>query len=351
MTYRDARVKFLEDKPSIKKRFSLIRILNAEPLDYCNEARAILSHLGEVVEAPLGRTELLAQLPSYEVLIVRLAHQVDRDVIDAGRRLRAIVTATTGLDHIDVDYAQSKGITVLSLRGEPNFLATVSATAEHTWALLLALLRRIPHAFGAAKRGEWNRNAFRGHELDGKRLGLIGLGRIGRKVARYGLAFGMEVAAYDPYAVEWIEPVERFNTLADLLRRSDVLSLHIPLNNQTRGMIDSEQLSWLPAGSVVINTSRGEIVNEMALTDALEHKHLSGAAMDVLAHERDPERRRLSPLLAYARTHDNLIITPHIGGATHESMAKTEVFMARKLVNFFQRMDSAHSAIRSTAKL
>jgi D-3-phosphoglycerate dehydrogenase len=316
----------------------MIRILNAEPVGYSEEARILLRHLGEVVEVPLSRSELLSQLSDYDVLIVRLAHQIDRDVMDAGCRLKAIVTATTGLDHIDMRYARSKGVAILSLHGETDFLRTVSATAEHTWALLLALLRRIPHAFAAVQRGEWHRDVWRGSELDGKRLGLVGLGRVSQKVVRYGLTFGMDVAAYDPYAEKWVEGVERFPRLAELLYRSDVLSLHVPLNNETAGMLGANELAVLPPCSVLINTSRGEVVDEMALVRALENKHLAGAALDVITHEREPDQRRYNPLLAYACAHDNLIITPHIAGATRESMTKTEVFMARKLTAFLENI-------------
>ena len=163
----------------------MTRILNAEALGYCDEARVILRELGEVAEGNLDREELLARLPGYDVLIVRLAHQVDREVIDTGRHLKVIVSATTGLDHIDTSYAASKGIAVLSLRGEAAFLDSIWATAEHTWALLLAVLRRIPQAFASARAGHWDRDLFRGNELAGKRLGIVGLGRVGRKVARY----------------------------------------------------------------------------------------------------------------------------------------------------------------------
>ena len=322
----------------------MIRILNVEPLGYCDEARAVLSQLGEVVEIPLSRGELLSQLPNYDVLIVRLAKQIDREVIDAGVRLKVIVTATTGLDHIDADYAHSKDITVLSLCGENEFLETVSATAEYTWALLLALLRRIPQAFASVRNGDWNRDAFRGHELDGKCLGLIGLGRTGCKVARYGQVFGMDVVAYDPYVENWVDGVERLAELRDLLDRSEVLSLHVPLNAETTDMIGADEMGLMPPGSVLINTSRGDVLDEVALVRALGGERLAGAAVDVVCHEREPKRRRQRALLAYARTHDNLLITPHIAGATHESMAKTEVFMARKLATFLQGLSNADPA-------
>lgn len=309
-------------------------ILNAEPQGYSAEARSILSGLGQIIEGPLSRRELLVQIGGCEVLMVRLAHQIDREVIDSGKRLKVIVSATTGLDHIDVDYATQEGIRVLSLKGEVEFLRTVSATAEHTWALLLALLRRIPQAFSAVRANAWDRDALRGHELAGKRLGIIGLGRIGGKVARYGQAFGMEVAAYNPCVTEWIDGVKRASTLPELLSRSEVLTIHVPLTNDTSGSIGRGELSLLPVHAVLVNTSRGEVLDEMALVEALQSGRLAGAALDVICNERDENLRLNSPLLSYARDHDNLIITPHIGGCTAESMEKTEVFMAHKLAAF-----------------
>ena len=141
-----------------------IRILNAEPFGYSPEARSLLAQCGTLVEKGVSRAELLGEVGEYEVLIVRLAHQIDREVIEAGRHLRAIVSATSGLDHIDVECAQAHGIAILSLQGEADFLRSVSATAEHTWALLLGLLRGIVPASVAVRRGEWDRDAFRGHE-------------------------------------------------------------------------------------------------------------------------------------------------------------------------------------------
>ncbi|OGP61645.1 MAG: hypothetical protein A2169_04300 [Deltaproteobacteria bacterium RBG_13_47_9] len=316
----------------------MIHILNAEAIGYSDEARIILKGVGELTEGVLSRKEIVTNLPQYDVLIVRLANQVDREVIDAGHRLKVIVTATTGLDHIDVEYARSKGITILSLLGEKEFLRTVSATAEHTWALTLALLRHIPAAFASVLEGAWNRDAFRGHELAGRRLGLVGLGRVGTKVARYGLTFGMAVAAYDPHVTGWLDDVIRCCFLHELLRQSDVLSLHIPLNTETQGLISGREFDLMPSKAVLVNTSRSEVVEENALLQALQNGHLAGAALDFLPHERYTEKRQSSTLLAYARTHNNLLITPHISGATHESMAKTEIYMAQKLAAFLKSL-------------
>lgn len=312
----------------------MIRILNIEPEDYAREAYEILERLGTVEESCLGRGDLLAQLPQYDVLIVRLGSQIDREIIEAGSRLRAIVTATTGLDHIDLEFAKTRGVAVLGLKGETEFLRSVGATAEHTWALLLALMRRIPSAIASVLEGEWNRLKFRGRELHGKRLGIVGLGRIGRQIAGYGKAFGMLTAAFDPYTSKGIEGVRRIETLHALLRQSDVLSLHVPLNRDTTGLIGRKELGLLPGGALLINTSRGEILDEIALFESLRSGEVGGAALDVVCNERDEDKRQQSPLLAYAREHNNLLITPHIGGATRESMWKTEIFMAQKLEKF-----------------
>ncbi|MCL4555085.1 MAG: hydroxyacid dehydrogenase, partial [Actinobacteria bacterium] len=241
----------------------------------------------------------------------------------------------TGLDHVDVDYARSRGIAVLSLRGETEFLRTIPATAEHTWALLLALMRQIPQASTSVRHGEWHRDWFRGHDLCGKRLGIVGLGRIGEKVAQFGLAFDMHVAAYDPHRNDWPVDVLECKSLKELLSRSDALTVHVPLNDETRRMIGQDELALLPRMAVVVNTSRGEVLDETSLVNALKVGHLAGAALDVICNERDDLARQSGGLLEYARKHSNLLITPHIGGATEESMARTEVFMAEKLRRYF----------------
>ena len=265
---------------------SAVRILNAEPDRYSPEARVILEQIGTVDNGPLTRGELLARLPEYDVLIVRLAHQIDAEVLARGERLRAIVSATTGLDHIDLAEAEQRGVAVLSLRGETEFLRSIPATAELAWALLLGLVRRLPQAYASVLRGEWNRDAFRGHDLCGRSLGILGLGRIGEKVARYGLAFGMRVLAYDPTRDPWMEGVERANTMDELLAASEVLSIHVPLNERTEGLIGRRELALLPPGALLVNTARGAVLQREALLEALESGRLGGAALDVLWDER-----------------------------------------------------------------
>jgi D-3-phosphoglycerate dehydrogenase len=312
-------------------------ILNIEPADYSPQARAILQSAGELREKALSRAALLRDLADVDVLITRLAHRIDEPVFAAAPRLRVLVTATTGLDHIDLTAARRRGVQVLSLKGETRFLRTIAATAEHTWGLLLALLRHIPAASADVRAGRWNRDAFIGNELRGKRLGIVGVGRIGEKIARYGLAFGMKVSGYDPLRRRLPRGVTRCPSLDALLRRSDILTLHVPLEPGTTAMIDAAAFARLPPGAVLINTARGAVVDEAALLAALQSGRLAGAGLDVVCDEQGIEAGRLHPLLRAARHHPSLLITPHIGGCTVESRARTEVFMARKLMRALQR--------------
>jgi D-3-phosphoglycerate dehydrogenase len=309
------------------------RVLNAEPAEYSDEARRLLSEVADLDERALDRAGLLASIHDADALIVRLRFQIDREVLEAGPALKAIVSATTGLDHIDLAAARARGITVLSLRGETEFLRTIRATSEHTWALLLALVRRIPAADASVREGRWTRDAFRGHELAGRNLRIIGLGRVGRHVAGYGAAFGMHVAAYDPAATEWMDGVERRPSLAALVGDADVISVHVPLDAATRGMVNGTVLASVPAHAVLVNTSRGEVLDEQAVADALRERRLAGAAVDVVSAERGAG----SPLRdALADRSLNLVVTPHIAGATWESMARTELFMAGRLAQFIR---------------
>ncbi len=318
--------------PAVPRR--RYHILNLEPLGYCDEACEVLGRLGAIDEGPLSRRELLERISGYEILIVRLQHQIDRDIFEAGKNLKAIVSATTGLDHIDLEAARARDVTVLSLKGEEEFLSTITATAEHTWALLLAVMRRIPEACDSVRAGQWDRDVLKGHDLGGKRLGIVGLGRLGKQIASYGSVFRMRVAAYDPYVDTWPSIVVRKHSLPELLAESDVLTVHVDLSPRTLKLIGRSELAALPRGAVLVNTSRGQVLDEAAVLDALVSGQLQGAGLDVLAEERVFDGRRDNRLVDYVRHHHNLLITPHIGGATHEAMGKTEVFMAHKLAQF-----------------
>ena len=312
-------------------------VINAEPERYSPRARSILNDVAELRELPLGRAALLAALPDADGLIVRLGHRVDDELLAAGPRLRFVATATTGLNHIDLKAAGRRGIAVLSLKGETEFLDTVTATAEHTWGLLLALIRHLPAAAAQASRGHWNRNYLVGRQLSGLTLSIVGYGRLGRIVAGYARAFRMRILAVDPHPLSRDEGIG-YVSLNDALKEADVLSIHVALTPETERLLGSSEFSSMKPGSYLVNSSRGEVLDEGALLFALQSGRLAGAALDVLCNEVPCGARWRSdhPLLTYARAHDNLLITPHIGGATRDSMHQTEEFLAQKIRRFWE---------------
>ena len=243
--------------------------------------------------------------------------------------LRVIVCPATGLDHIDLEACEERGIAVLSLQGETEFLRTIPSTAEHTWALILALVRRIPWAFDDVRKGNWDRDAFQGMELKGKTLGILGMGRVGTQVAQLAQVFRMDVTCYDHVPNLFPSGVENVGLNYLLSRWADILTIHVPLNDETRGMLNEERLRMLPRGSYVVNTSRAEIVDTDAMIDLLDEGHIAGYATDFADQA----------LWDYVvlRGHDsNCLITPHIAGNTKEAREATDAFMGKKLERWLE---------------
>jgi D-3-phosphoglycerate dehydrogenase len=310
-------------------------ILNAEPFGFSVTAKKILLGIGRYVEGSIS-SFIEEDRRQAEVLIVRLERRIDKPILAQFPALRWIVSATTGLDHIDLDATAARGVEVLSLRGEAEFLTAIPSTAEHTWALLLALCRKIPASHASVVCGEWNRDAFRGTQLQNKTLGIIGLGRTGLMVAGYGSAFGMNVHYFDPNVDD--SNYKRCTTLESLLEDSDVVTLHVHLTPETTQLLNASMLARMRSGAVLINTSRGRLLDEDALAQCVKTRRIAGAAVDVLASEL--QQRPTSPLLQLASSDRNVIITPHLGGATWEAMHLTEVFMANMLA---RAIDSSKS--------
>jgi len=316
-----------------------MKILNVDPYCYSEKARQELASFGDLQEIVYERSQLKQKLCDVNVLVLRFAHRIDRELIDSAPMLKVIATNATGTDHIDLDYASQKGIEVISLKGEYEFLRDIHATAELTWALIISGLRMIPSALDSVKHKEWDRNRFLGSELHGRRLGIIGLGRIGEKIAKFGQAFGMEVMAFDtsPGNVSRCPFVKMYDTLSECISNSDVLSIHVPLNDTTRKLLGRNELLLMKKSAFLVNTSRGAIVDSRALLDALKDKRIAGAALDVLEEEGEEGFVEENSLIAYACQHDNLLITPHIGGVTFQSWEKTELFIAQKVKKYLQR--------------
>lgn len=312
-----------------------------ESADYSPKALAVYKGLGDVFYFPnLSDKKKKDILEKAEILVVRLAHHIDSSWLSRMPCLKIIATPTTGLNHIDRDAAKKRGIKVISLKGYTSFLKNIPSTAEETVALMLALIRHIPWAFDHVKGGGWNRNLWRGHQLIHKTLGLIGCGRLGKIVARYARAFGMRVIGFDPYVNAHI--MKRFGiekmTLEKLLKQSDIVSIHVALEKNTNNLIREKHFKRMKPTAYLVNTSRGEIIDECALVKALKKKWIAGAALDVLRNESgDGKHLKNNPLIDYARKNSNLLIVPHIGGATYEAMQVTEDFIAAQVLKAIKK--------------
>ena len=312
-----------------------MKIIYYEVLGYREASLALLSKFFEVISLPDPRYDTPEILKGTDALLAPLGFLCDATKIDMCERLKVIGSNTTGEPHIDRLYAEKKGITVISLAGEKDFLSRITPTAEHTIGLLLAVTRHLPWAFQAVLSGTWNRRLFGGQRmLSMQSLGIVGLGRLGSMVARYGQGFGMSILYYDPYLPEYGgDPAwTRCNSLEKLVSISDVVSLHVPANEETKNMINAELFSKFRSNAYFINTARGEIVDELALLSALKEGRLAGAAVDVLDGEFQPDfAPQNHPLVAYAMEHDNLVITPHIGGSTEDAWALTEQWTINRM--------------------
>jgi D-3-phosphoglycerate dehydrogenase len=274
--------------------------------------------------------ETLAQrIPGYDGLIVRSSVKVTKEVLEAADQLKVVGRAGVGVDNIDVNTASMRGIIVMNTPG-----ANTVATAEHTMALLLALCRHVPQAHTSLKAGQWDRKKYTGTELYRKTIGIIGMGRIGARVAIRCRAFGMEVVTYDPYlsdeAVEDLK-IERVD-LPDLLARSDFISIHAALTADTKNLIDAQAIAQMKDGVRIINAARGGLIDEAALIDGLQTGKIAGAALDVFAQEPlSPD----SPLLKY----DNVIVTPHLAASTEEAQRDVGTQIVDQMLDALHDLD------------
>ena len=270
-------------------------------------------------------------IDQYDVLWIHTEVQVNQDVLDRAARLRVINTASTGTNHIDVDAAVAKGIRVLSITRDYTLLDTFTATAECAWMHMLACHRHLRGAVDHVLQGGWDIGDFVGRQLSGKTLGVLGVGRLGKMTVEYGKAFRMRVLGCDkqPFEIDGVEPVD-FDTM---LAESDAISIHIHLLSENVHLFNEQAFAKMKDGAVLVNTSRGDIIDEEALLNALETGKLAAFGADVVHNEWRDDMGE-SPLVKYAQTHDNVIITPHLGGCTDKSIRDARVFSAKKLTHY-----------------
>ena len=298
------------------------KVLVADPISQRGvEELAAGGALEVLVKTKLPEAELLKMIPEFSALVVRSETKVTAAVLEAATHLKVVGRAGVGVDNVDVDAATKRGVIVMNTPG-----GNTVSTAEHAFSLLVSTARNIPQADASVKGGKWDRKKFQGVELYDKTLGILGMGRIGSEIARRAIAFGMRVVAYDPYLsvskarslqVELIEQID------DLLPRCDFLTMHMPLTEETRHMIDARRLALCKKGIRIINCARGGLIDESALGEALQSGQ-AAAALDVYEVEPPPEDYPLREL-------ENIVFTPHLGASTAEAQENVGIEIAQAI--------------------
>ena len=302
-----------------------MKLLVSDPLS--EEGLKILTASGIPVDVRPGlkEDELCAIIGEYDGLIIRSGTTVTKKVIDSGKKLRVIGRAGVGVDNIDVPAATAKGILVMNTPS-----ANIISAAEHSCAMIMALVRNIPMAHASMHAGEWKRSKYTGIELNGKTLGIIGVGRVGGEVAKRLKHFNMTLIGYDPYLPKEVadEIGVRLTDLDDVITHADIMTIHTPLLPETRGMISMTQFKKMKPTAMLVNVARGGIVNEKDLYDALKNKVIAGAAFDVWENEplSDDEKKLLEL--------DNLVTTPHLGASTYEAQERVSIEVAEAAIKF-----------------
>lgn len=285
-----------------------------------------LEHPGEV--DTIGLTNI-------QLLFAPLGFQVNATYMDKFPNLKAIASNTTGIPHIDRVEAEKRGIVICALHHEQAFLGTITPTAEHAIGLMMAANRRIPKCHEYVLSGKWDRKPWGAPRMLSKMtMGIVGYGRLGKKTAEVARALGMKVNYFDPYVQGGM------SSLDEMAAISDVLSIHAVANAETQNLVSRRVLELLPKNAIVVNTARGEILDTDALVDLLESKHLWAAALDTIDGEYSLDfesKLDQSRLLKYARMHDNLILTPHIGGSTVDAWTATERRVIDQACQLFER--------------
>jgi D-3-phosphoglycerate dehydrogenase / 2-oxoglutarate reductase len=272
----------------------------------------------------ITKEELLSVARDYDAFIIRSRTKVDRAVLDRATKLKLVARPGTGLDNVDVEYAKAKGVTVVN---SPESL--VEAVAEHVLGLMLAVSRKTVQADSSTKAGKWEKNTLIGRELKGKVLGIVGLGRIGRRIGEVAKVVGMNIIVYDVIVLPkevLAELGARVVSLDELFSASDYITLHVPMTPETSRLVGPARLAQMKKGAVLVNTSRGGVVDEEALAAALREERIGGAALDVFETE---------PPTGAILTAPNVILTPHIGGQTEEAQENAITVIGEKVRNFF----------------
>ena len=297
------------------------------------------------VRLGLKKEELYSIIGDYDVIITRSGTTVDKPLLDAAKNLKMVARAGVGVDNVDVDYASAKGVIVVNAP-----FGNTNSAAEHAMALLLSFCRNITKANASLKSGAWKRAPFTGFELKGRTAGVIGLGKVGGRVATRLKAFECEVLACDPYIAEKraLDLGVKLVPLDEIIRVCDIITVHTPLTEETRNMIGKKELAGMKEGVIIINAARGGIINEEAMLEALNSGRVAGAGFDVWSQE-PPDSEILKNLIA----HEKLVVTPHLGANTFEAQVNVAVDVSREIIHYLdeQPIENAINIPRFDASL
>ena len=316
-------------------------ILCTAPLHFLDNIRSQLEDKYNVIyafRAKKSQIQLLLSDVHGWIVDPGAEYRVDDELLKFAKKLEILVTPSTGRDHVNRDYLKANKIFFDGLRGKEKIINDIHASAEFSFALLLSMTRHLVSAVNFAREGYWREieDDLRGIEVSGKKIGLIGYGRIGKKMATYSLAFGAEVIIYDPYVtLEHSGNITQVDKMNELLQVSDIVSLHVHLDDETVNMFREEHFKIMKKGSYFLNTARGGLISEPAMLSALESGHLAGAAVDVICEEQADDLFN-HKVIKYARNNSNLIVSPHIAGLTVDSQGKAAQFSVDTINNFYE---------------
>jgi D-3-phosphoglycerate dehydrogenase len=317
-----------------------MKILHLEATNYSESALNALRNIGVLeIKEPQSKEELdmILMQSNYDCIFTTIGNTLDRVNLAFQKNLKYIVSPTTGLNHIDIDYAIEKKIEVISLKGESEFLSSIQSTAEHTWMLVLSLLRNFKKVQQSISNGIWSRNELLCDELNTRTIGIIGYGRLGKIIAQYAQAFSMKILVCETDSKNQILAIQNgfeIYSKEEIFSMSDVIVLLTDYTKENEKMIGKNEFFKMKKSAFFVNTSRGEMVDEGALLYALENKLIKAAALDVLNGDSDWKTNLPSnhKLYEYSQVNSNLIITPHIGGYGKVSIQKTRDFITNKFL-------------------
>lgn len=304
----------------------MMKIGILESKDFSVEVIEKLSYIGEV--STFNEKDINSFLEDKEILFIRLKHFIGKDILSQAKNLKYICTPTTGLNHIDLEECEKRGIKIVSLKGEYEFLSTIRATPEYTFGLVLSLLRNYKDAFLNHKNTKWDRELYKGFELYKNSVGIIGFGRVGKILAKYFEAFEAKVYFYDiDDSIKEIYGTTKCKSIKEVVQSSNVVVLSASYAESSHQFFDKKYIDLLE-NKYFINTARGELIDEEYLIMKLKQSFFKGVAIDVIQNEQS--NNNLDKLLKLTES-NNLIVTPHIAGATYSSMYRTEEFIVNKL--------------------